>query len=101
MVYSNISIKTTPTITEQEYIDNTVSIASDRLAKQIDDEVMGKVLVDGGWTKVSFMYTNNKHAVDVQDWCMENLTDKQWMKLSDSYIFRKKKEAEWFILRWL
>ena len=70
------------------------------IQKEIDEGVLLSVLVEGGWTKVQFKYYDVKHAVNVMDWCTLNVKENQWKRLADSFVFRKKEDAEWFILRW-
>lgn len=81
----------------QEYLATT---AAKEIEKQIDEGVMLDVLVEGGWTKVEFYFTSNKQAVDIKNWCGENFKKNQWQRLQQFFVFRKKQDAEWFILRW-
>ena len=73
----------------------------DELTKAIDNDVMRACLVDSGWTEVSFYYNNNKHAIDVLEWIGNNVKENQWSRLNGYFVFRNKKDAQWFMLRWL
>ena len=73
----------------------------EELQRDIDADIMRVCLVDGGWTEVLFRYNNNKHAVDVLEWIGNNVKENQWSRLNGYFVFRNKKDAEWFMLRWL
>lgn len=82
-------------------IDVIIKEKLDELTKSIDNDVMRACLVESGWTEVSFYYNNNKHAVDVLEWIVNNVKENQWSRLNGYFVFRNKKDAEWFMLRWL
>ena len=88
------------TETLNEYIDRWAQEAATEMQKSIDEGVLLSVLVEGGWTKIEFHFTDNKQAVDIVNWCVENFKKNQWHRLQQYFVFRKKKDAEWFILRW-
>lgn len=76
----------------------------DEIGKKISDEmdwhIVADCLVDSGWTNVKLKrFYNNEEAVDINIWLEENCTG-EWKNLSTRYIFKKKQDAEWFILRW-
>jgi hypothetical protein len=91
MVQSNIPLT----------IDQVIKEKVDEMQKGIDNDVMRACLVESGWTQVEFYYTNNKHAIDVLNWIGDNVKENQWSRLNSYFVFRKKKDAEWFMLRWL
>lgn len=69
-------------------------------AKQMDWEIVADCLVSVGWTSVKLKrFHSNEEAVDINNWLEENCTG-EWKNLSTRYIFKKKQDAEWFILRW-
>ena len=69
-------------------------------AKKIDWDIVADCLVDVGWTNVKLnRFHSNEEAVDINIWLEENCTG-EWKNLSTRYIFKKKQDAEWFILRW-
>ena len=81
--------------------DELVKVLMEEIRKEMDDEIMRKYLVDSGWTEVKMNYTSRQQAVDMIDWCMDTLAKDQWRRLNGCFVFRTKKEAEWFVLRWL
>ena len=69
-------------------------------SKKIDWEIVADCLVDSGWTNVKLnRFHSNEEAVDINIWLEENCTG-EWKNLSTRFIFKKKQDAEWFILRW-
>lgn len=74
---------------------------SRQLAKQIDESILLEVLVESGWTKVPYTFIDILECHEVTQWCDDNLTKGQWNYIAGSFVIRKKKEAEWFILRWV
>ena len=90
MVQSEISLS-------DEYAD----ILAEEIKQEIDAEVLGQILIENGWTEVRMRYVSREQAVDIIDWCIDTLAENQWKRLSGSFIFRNKKDAEWFMLRWL
>ncbi len=69
-------------------------------AKQMDWDIVADCLVEAGWTSVKLKrFHSNEEAVDINTWLEQNCTD-EWKNLSTRYIFKKKQDAEWFILRW-
>ena len=75
------------------------SIAKD-MARQIDDDIMSSMLVEIGWIPVEFHFKDNNHSNDVTFWLLEHCKSK-WRRIGQTYLFEDRKEAEWFILRWL
>ncbi len=73
----------------------------DEMTKSIDNDVLRSLLVEGGWTEIEFYYKNNSQAIDVLEWLGKNVKENQWSRLNSYFVFRKKKDAEWFVLRWL
>ena len=99
MVQIKVDVKQTLTIAE--YQERLMDEAARDMSRHIDESILMDALVEGGWTKVDFYFYSNEQAVDMKDWCRENCTNNQWKHLAGAFIFRKKKEAEWFMLRWL
>lgn len=71
-----------------------------QIAKEIDDGIISNILVETGWTPVHYTFKDGNQAVDIADWMIENCQDKV-ERLGSDYLFENKKDAEWFILRWL
>jgi hypothetical protein len=75
-------------------------MASD-MAEEIDNEIMIDMLVLGGWTKVELERLKDRYeSIDIELWIDENCTGK-YSKLGRTFVFEKKQDAEWFILKWL
>jgi hypothetical protein len=71
------------------------------LAEEIDNEIMLDMLVTGGWTKVELERLKDRHeSIDIETWIDENCTGKH-AKLGRTFVFEKKQDAEWFMLKWL
>lgn len=71
-----------------------------QIAKEIDDGIMGNILLETGWINVEFYFKDNFQAVDVNEWLNESCKDR-WARYGSEYFFKDKQDAEWFILRWL
>jgi hypothetical protein len=81
---------------EEDILNNI----SKQLSSSIDWEILADLLVDTGWTSVKLnRFRNGIEAVDIIDWIDANCTG-EWKNLSTRFIFEKKQDAEWFILRW-
>ena len=85
----------------ENLIDTILKEKLDEMQNSIDNDVMRALLVEGGWTQVEFRYKDRDHVVDVQSWCATTFKENSWTRLNEYYVFRKKKDAEWFMLRWL
>jgi hypothetical protein len=71
-----------------------------QIAKEIDDGILSTICIESGWTPVQFYFKNNNQAIDINEWLNETCEDK-WARYGSDYLFKNKKDAEWFILRWL
>ena len=72
----------------------------EQISSYMDWEILADVKINGGWTYVKLdRYISNEHAVDIKIWIEENCTGK-YDNLSTKFLFEKKQDAEWFILRW-
>lgn len=70
------------------------------LAEEIDWEIMTDVMASVGWTKVDLHRIKDRYeAIDIELWIESNCTGKH-MKRSRTYVFEKKDDAAWFILKW-
>jgi hypothetical protein len=59
------------------------------------------MLVATGWTKVELERLKDRYeSIDIELWIDENCTGKH-TKLGRTFVFEKKQDAEWFILKWL
>ena len=92
-------MKHTQTLSELQ--EEIIKSKVDDLARHIDEGLMLDTLVEGGWTKIPFYFYSNEQAIDIKNWCEQTFKKNQWNRLAGSFVFRKKKDAEWFVLRWL
>ena len=80
--------------------EDIIDDISKQMASDMDWLIIADCLVDSGWTNVKLnRFYNNEEAIDINVWLEQNCTD-EWKNLSTRYIFKKKQDAEWFILRW-
>ena len=100
MVQFNVSV-TLEKDSDPSIDDELVKTLMDQIQKEMDEDIMRKVYIEQGWTEIVFKYKNPKHAVDIMDWCWVTFTQNQWKRLGGSFVFKNKKDAEWFLLRWL
>lgn len=70
------------------------------IQKEIDEGILSNILLETGWTQIYFEFKNNQHAVDIADWILNNCQC-QVERFTNHYLFEDKKDAEWFILRWV
>jgi len=81
---------------EQDILDTM----GKQMAKEMDFHIIADMLMGIGWTSVELnRFQNNTQAVDINLWTETNCTG-EWKNVSTRYIFEKKQDAEWFILRW-
>ena len=72
------------------------------ISNEIDYGIMSDLYESIGWTVVRFdRFYNNNHAVDITDWCVDNIDIKKWNNFGTVFLFEESKHAEWFSLRWL
>ena len=83
-----------------EVIDRVVKEAADQLQKSIDEGILLDLLVDGGWTKFPYEIYNTSKAIEMAKYCKNTFKQDQWEILNGHFVFREKKDAEWFVLRW-
>lgn len=96
MVQSTVSMTTSDILSDQY-----AGMMADEIQKEIDNEIMIDMLVLGGWTKVELERLKGRHeSIDIEEWVNENCTGKH-TKLGRTFVFEKKQDAEWFILKWL
>lgn len=82
---------------EEEVIEHL----GNEIAKSIDAEVLMTVLVNCGWQMIKLdRFKDNRHAVDIGNWCVDNVKGK-WQHSGSTFIFEQHKDATWFALTWL
>jgi hypothetical protein len=80
--------------------DEIAEELSKNIAKEIDEEIMSDLLSHIGWVLVEFHHTEINHANNINFWLLKNCHG-QYRRLSKYYLFEDKKDAEWFVLRWV
>lgn len=100
MVQSTVSI--TSSITPSDILaDEYADLLANEIEKEIDDSIMIDMLVWQGWTKVELERLKDRYeSVDIEEWIDKNCTGK-YTKLGRTFVFEKKQDAEWFLLKWL
>lgn len=86
--------------TEKNLKEDIMDDAIKQIATEMDFHIVADLLEHAGWTSVTLeRFRDYEHAVDINLWIEANCTG-EWKNLSTRYIFAKKQDAEWFILRW-
>ena len=88
------------TETMDEYIDRVVNNAAMEMQKSIDEGILLDLLVEDGWTKFPYEIYNTSKAIEMAKYCKNSFEKDQWEILNGHFVFRKKKDYEWFVLRW-
>lgn len=79
-----------------QMIDNAVQ----RLADDIDFEVLISAFLESGWSKVVLKPMTWEHGTEVDSWVEQNIKG-QFHTRGLVWVFKESKEANWFKLRWL
>ena len=81
---------------EQDILDDM----GKQMAKEMDFHILADLLEGIGWTSVKLKrFHSRENSIDITEWLETNCTG-EWKNLSTRFIFEKKQDAEWFILRW-
>ena len=73
---------------------------ADRLAQQIDFQVMCKIFKESGWTEV-MVNVGSEQYQEVWDWVYNDANIKGSSHgFENCWVFERKSDAEWFTLRW-
>jgi len=79
-------------------------IAEDKareLSEQMDFDIMKDLLIDSGWYTVELLTLGSiEKSIELRDWVTKNCK-RGFLSRGKTFIFKSKKEAEWFSLRWL
>lgn len=74
---------------------------SNEIAKEIDAEILMSLLLSCGWHRIKLdRFEDNRQAVDISNWCLDNVKGK-WQHSGSTFIFEQQKDATWFALNWL
>ena len=81
---------------EDEILEST----GKELFDEIDFEVMKELLVGSGWYVIELLSLGSREqSIDIKDWVTEKCK-KDVIFRGKIFVFKSKKEAEWFSLRW-
>ena len=83
-----------------ELEDTMAEVLANEIQKEIDQSIMLDMLVSTGWTKVEFSAKDKDHATDIILWLGSHCKKNTWSRLGTCYVFKNKKDAEWFVLKW-
>lgn len=82
---------------EDEIAENLAKEMSD----EIDFEIMKELLVESGWYVIELLTLGSREqSIDIKDWVTKNCK-KGFVSRGKTFVFKSKKEATWFSLRWL
>jgi len=71
------------------------------MSEEIDFDVMKDLLTESGWYTVQLLTLGSREkSIDIKDWITKNCK-RGFVSRGRTFIFKSKKEAEWFSLRWL
>jgi hypothetical protein len=74
---------------------------ADKFQKRIDFDLMVNLIYDR-WTKVELPgYTSIQHEKYVHQWVKKHCRKSTYDFNDTTFVFKFRKNAEWFILRWL
>jgi predicted amidohydrolase len=74
--------------------------AGNRMAAEIDFEILSGMLCTLGWTKVILNPMSMEDSYAVDEWTTTNIKG-NFNNMGLVWIFENSAEANWFILRWL
>jgi hypothetical protein len=72
---------------------------SEKIANEIDFEIMCGFLMELGWTKVVLTPMTYEHGQDIDTWMKNNITG-HFETMGLVWVFENPKDASWFILKW-
>jgi len=84
--------------------DEIVEQMALEIQKEIDNEIMINMMKMNGWYVVMLSrFIDMQHPIDIEEWCNITIGEdkKKWTHYGTTFLFKKKKYAEWFSLRWL
>ena len=76
------------------------SILAAEIQKEIDFDVLSKVLVESGWVRVVLKPMAHETSEAIDAWLEQHCAGR-YMTLGLVFIFKEQKDANWFALKWL
>jgi len=81
---------------EDEIVESLAREYSEQLAFDITKDL----LTDSGWYTIELStLISREQSIDIKDWVSEKVKE-GFVSRGKTFIFKSKKEAEWFSLRW-
>lgn len=82
---------------QQDWLDEIAK----KIQKRLDFDILVSVIYDK-WTLVKLPgYTSIQQEKDVQEWLKKHFKKGTYNYNETTFVFKYRKNAEWFILRWL
>jgi len=70
------------------------------MAEEMDFGIMKELLIGSGWYTVELLTLGSREkSIELRDWVTKNCK-RGFVSRGKTFIFKSKKEAEWFSLRW-
>jgi hypothetical protein len=80
--------------------DKIIRDASEKLRNTIDYNLLATMLVDAGWTRIDVEYKPPTHTwIEMKTWAEENCP-KEHQEHMGIWLFKSKKDATIFSLKW-
>lgn len=75
---------------------------TEHVSKEISEYIDFMVLVEtlGMYVITLESVGDRKRAIDIADWCRENLTPNRWRRLGRVFAFDLEEEASMFTMKW-
>lgn len=94
----------TYTVEPLQMADKPMVEIADTLMKEIQEEIDWGIIVDllsaSGWTLVEIQHENYvKNQTEIDSWVAISCKD-EYKNRMNSWLFKSKDEAAWFMLRW-
>jgi hypothetical protein len=69
-------------------------------AEQLDFDIMKDLLTESGWYVIELLSLGSREqSIDIKDWVTKNCK-RGFISRGKTFVFKSKKEATWFSLRW-
>jgi len=80
--------------------DEIVESLAREYSEQLDFDITKDLLTDSGWYTIELStLISREQSIDIKDWVSEKVKE-GFVSRGKTFIFKSKKEAEWFSLRW-
>lgn len=80
--------------------DEIVNTMAAEIAKEIDFEIISSILIESGWTKVVLNPMTHETSKEIDLWLVHNCKDEH-QTLGLVWLFKDKRDATWFKMRWV